>query len=51
MGKINSTYAATHTIIIQIISIAYMIPLALSNALAIKIGYYNGSKDYSSFYN
>ena len=48
MGKINSTYAATHTIIIQIISIAYMIPLALSNALAIKIGYYNGSKDYSS---
>lgn len=47
MGKINGIYAATHTIIIQIISIAYMIPLALSNALAIKVGYYNGSKDYS----
>ncbi len=48
MGKLNGIYAATHTIIIQIISIAYMIPLALSNALAIKIGYYNGSKDYYS---
>lgn len=46
MGKLNGIYAACHTIIIQIISIAYMTPLALSNALAIKIGYYNGAKDY-----
>ena len=46
MGKLNGIYAATHTIVIQVISIAYMIPLALSNALAIKVGYYNGAKDY-----
>lgn len=47
LGRISGLYAAAHGIILVIGNAAFMIPLALSNALAVKVGYANGAKDYS----
>ena len=46
MGRISGIYAAAHNIICTLTSVAFMIPLAISNAIAIKVGYANGAKDY-----
>lgn len=46
LGRISGLYAASHNIILVISSAAFMIPLAISNALAVKVGYSNGAKDY-----
>ena len=46
LGRISGLYAASHNIILVISSTAFMIPLAISNALAVKVGYSNGAKDY-----
>lgn len=46
LGRISGLYAAAHGIIVVIGNAAFMVPLALSNALAVKVGYANGAKDY-----
>lgn len=46
LGRISGLYAAAHNIILVIGNTAFMIPLAISNALAVKVGYSNGAKDY-----
>ena len=46
LGRISGLYAAAHSIILVIGNAAFMIPLAISNALAVKVGYANGAKDY-----
>lgn len=47
VGKTAGVLSATHNIIAIITSTTFMIPLAISNAIAIKVGYYNGSKDFN----
>lgn len=47
VGRTGGVLAATHSIIATITSATFMIPLAVSNAIAIKVGYYNGAKNYS----
>lgn len=46
VGKQAGVLAATNNIIMTISSTTFMIPLAISNAIAIKVGYYNGAKDF-----
>ena len=48
MGRISGIYAAAHNIICTLTSVAFMIPLAISNAVAVKVGFTNGAKYYKS---
>lgn len=48
VGKISSVLTAAHNIIITFASTTFMIPLAISNAMAVKIGYANGQKNLKS---
>lgn len=45
-GRISSIYAAAQNILCTITSVTFMVPLAISNAAALKVGYYNGAKDF-----
>ena len=45
VGREAGVYAATQNILITIIDIAFMIPLSISSAIAIKVGYFNGAKN------
>ena len=47
MGRVAGIYAAAHNLICTLTSVAFMIPLAVANATAIKVGYSNGGKLYS----
>ena len=51
LARISGLYAAAQSIIIVIVSIIFMFPLAISNAIAIKVGYTNGAKDYIALKN
>ncbi len=46
MGRVDGIYAAAHNLICTLTSVSFMIPLAISNACAVKVGYSNGAKDY-----
>ncbi len=46
IGRISSLQAATHNIVITLIAIVFMVPLAISNAVAVRVGYAYGRKDY-----
>lgn len=46
MGKLSTLYAAAQNIIITLANMSFMFPLAISNAIAVKIGYTNGAKNY-----
>ena len=46
MGRVSGIYAAAHNIMCTMTSVSFMVPLAISNATAIKVGYNNGAKNY-----
>lgn len=46
VGKISGIYAASQSILITITTATFMIPLAISNAIAIKVGFANGAKNF-----
>lgn len=46
MGRVSGIYAAAHNIICTMTSVSFMIPLAISNAAAVKVGFCNGAKKY-----
>lgn len=46
VGRDSGLFASVHTIVSTVGSICYMIPLSLSNALAIKVGFFNGARIY-----
>ncbi len=48
LGRISGVYAAAMNIVCTITSVSFMIPLALGNAGAVKVGFTNGAKDYKS---
>lgn len=50
-GRISNLFAAAQSILITITSLTYMVPLAISNALAIKVGFSNGAKNYTDIRN
>jgi MATE family multidrug resistance protein len=46
MGKLGTTPTAAHNIILTIASITFMIPLAISSSVGVKVGFYYGEKNY-----
>lgn len=46
VGKISTVLAAAHNIIITFAGVTYMVPMAISNAIAVKVGFANGKKDF-----
>jgi len=46
VGNINSVQVAAHSIVVTFASISFMVPLAISNALGVRIGYAYGAKNY-----
>ena len=46
MGRVAGIYAAAHNLLCTMTSVSFMVPLAISNAVAIKVGYNNGAKDF-----
>jgi len=48
MGRISGVYAAAQNIVCTITTISFMVPLAISNAAAVKVGYTNGAKKFQS---
>jgi MATE family multidrug resistance protein len=46
MGRVAGIYAAAHNLLCTFTTVAFMIPLAISNATAVKVGFANGAKDY-----
>lgn len=51
MGRVAGIYAAAHNLLCTLNSVAFMIPLAISNATAVKVGFANGAKDYPTLKN
>lgn len=51
LGRHSSVLAAAHNILITLVDAAFMIPLAISSAIAIKVGFYNGAKNYGEIRN
>ena len=51
MGRISGVYAAAHNLLCTLTSVAFMIPLAISNAVAVKVGFTNGARVYKSLKN
>ncbi len=45
VGKFSAVYAACHNIIVTMTGTTYMIPLSISNAAAIKVGFANGERN------
>jgi MATE family multidrug resistance protein len=45
IGKIGIMYAAVHSIVLNLASTTYMVPLSISNGLSVKIGYFYGRKN------
>lgn len=48
VGKFSSVYAACHNVIVTMTGVTYMVPLSISNAAAIKVGFANGEKNISN---
>ncbi len=45
LGRVSSIYAAAQNIMFIVTSITFMLPLAISNAIAVKVGFSNGAKE------
>ena len=48
LGRISGIYAAAQNIVCTLTSVSFMIPFAISNATAVKVGFANGAKYYKS---
>jgi MATE family multidrug resistance protein len=46
MGRISGIYAAAQNLVCSLTTISFMIPFAISNAIAIKVGYANGARQF-----
>lgn len=46
IGKISGVYAAAQNILLTITTATFMIPMAISNAIAVKVGFANGAKNF-----
>lgn len=46
VGRVSGVYAASSNILLTITTVTFMIPLAISNAIAVKVGFANGACNY-----
>ncbi len=51
LGRISGVYAAAQNIVCTLTSVSFMVPLAIGNATAVKVGFANGAKYYKSLKN
>ena len=47
MGRVSGVYAAAQNLVCTLTTISFMIPFAISNAIAVKVGFANGAKNYT----
>jgi MATE family multidrug resistance protein len=47
MGRISGVYAAAHTLVCTLTTISFMVPFAISNAIAVKVGFSNGAQNFT----
>lgn len=47
IGRVSGTYAAGQNILLTITNITFMIPVAISNAIAVKVGFANGAGNFN----
>lgn len=47
MGRVSGLYAAGQNIMLTIITATFMVPLAISNAIAVKVGFANGAENFT----
>lgn len=48
MGRVSGVYAAAQNLICSLTTISFMIPFAISNAIAIKVGFSNGAGEFEN---
>ena len=46
MGRVSGLYAAAQNLVCTLTTISFMVPFAISNAIAVKVGFANGAQDY-----
>lgn len=46
MGRVAGIYAAAQNLICTLTTISFMVPLAISNAIAVKVGFANGAENF-----
>lgn len=46
MGRVSGIYAAAQNLVCSLTTISFMVPFAISNAIAIKVGFANGAKNF-----
>lgn len=49
MGRVAGVYAAAQNLVCTLTTVSFMVPFAISNAIAVKVGYANGAKNYTDF--
>lgn len=47
IGKVSGVYAAAHSILLTVTTATFMIPMAISNAIAVKVGFANGAGNFT----
>ena len=45
MGRVSGVYAAAQNLVCTLTTVSFMVPFAISNAIAVKVGYANGSNN------
>lgn len=43
MGRVSGVYAAAQNLVCSLTTVSFMVPFAISNAIAVKVGFANGS--------
>ena len=46
MGRVSGIYAAGQNIVLTIVTTTFMVPLSISTAIAVKVGFANGSRNF-----
>ncbi len=46
MGRISGAYAAAQNILCTMTTVSFMVPFAISNAIAVKVGFANGAENF-----
>ena len=46
MGRVSGVYAAAQNLVCTLTTVSFMVPFAISNAIAVKVGYSNGAENY-----
>lgn len=49
LGKVSGVYAAAQNIVCTLTTVSFMVPLAISNAIAVKAGFANGAHNTEDF--